>query len=91
MFFMFSIGKPVKRQEIVPMMIIRNAAGLFSAERGAPLMTIPTKIEIRPMIRPITVDVSKTSPLLYVRKARNITGSESMHPRNLERLFLYRI
>ena len=75
MFFMFSIGKPVKRQEIVPQMMIRNAAGLFKADKGAPLMTIPTKIEIKPMIRPTIVDVSKTSPLLFSRKARKSKGA----------------
>ena len=83
-FFMFSIGKPVKRQEIVPQMMIRNAAGLFKADKGAPLMTIPTKIEIKPMIRPTIVDVSKTSPLLFAQRARKITRRGSLRPAALK-------
>ena len=81
---MFSMGNPVKRQEIVPQMMIRNAAGLFSADNGAPLMTIPTKIEIKPMIRPITVDVSKTIPLLFAAKSGISRGANPCTQRTLQ-------
>ena len=50
---------PMNRHENVPPMMIRNAAGLLSAVSGAPFKIIPTKIEIIPIIIPMTVDFSK--------------------------------
>ena len=45
----------------IPPMIMRNAAGLLSADSGAPFKIIPTKIETTPIISPMTVDFSKTN------------------------------
>ncbi|MBR5163696.1 MAG: hypothetical protein IKW79_06705, partial [Schwartzia sp.] len=56
-------------------------------ESGAPLMTIPTKIEIKPIIRPTTVDVSKTIPLLFARQAWNFNGRGSLRPVSFEDYF----
>ena len=54
----------MNKQANVPPMMIKNAAGLFKDEIGAPLSTMPTKIDTKPKTIPITVDFSKTkSPL----------------------------
>ena len=51
--------KPVNKQEIVPTMMMRKAAGLLSAESGAPFRIMPTKMAMNPRIMPMMVDVSK--------------------------------
>ena len=55
----------MNKHENVPQMIIKNAAGLFMAEIGAPFKIMPTKTEITPIVKPTTVDVSKISPPLF--------------------------
>ena len=65
-FFSWSMRKPMNKQENVPPIIIRNAAGLFIADKGAPFKIIPTKIEITPNTIPMTVASSKIkSPYPY--------------------------
>ena len=72
-FFSWFILKAVNKQENVPQIIIRNAAGLFSELIGAPLMIIPTNTEIRPPNAPMTVEISKIkAPLTFLCYWRNI-------------------
>ena len=59
------MGNPVNKQENVPQIMIKKAAGLFMAEIGAPLRIMPTKTETIPIAKPTTVDVSKISPPLF--------------------------
>ena len=54
--------KPINKQEKVPPIIIKKAAGLFIADKGAPFKIIPTKMDIKPNTRPMTVANSKINP-----------------------------
>ena len=66
-FFNWFMLKAVNKQENVPQIIIRNAAGLFSELIGAPLIIIPTNTEIRPPTAPMSVEISKIkAPLTFL-------------------------
>ena len=52
----------MNKQDIVPPIIIKNAAGLFKAVSGAPFKIIPTKTDMIPITKPMTVASSKVNP-----------------------------
>jgi len=83
---------PIKRHENVPPIMIRNAAGLFSAESGAPFRIIPTKIEMIPMMIPITVDFSNAkapNPFLSVAGRVYLAAAPYSKKETHVHIFLY--
>lgn len=55
----------MNRQENVPPMMIRNAAGFIRIENGAPLRTIPTNTDIKLNIKPTIEACSKLNHPLF--------------------------